>query len=319
MNFAGLSSNGYSRLNQYMSVESSATGGNGLNACRVAVRPRIDIAADAQSLAACIPLIHALSQIKQQQQQQQRSASRENNAYSPRFSSVSHQAYGNSSHSNAAAPAGEMPSSFPSTPQKRANSDTEIASGANVLLALRIAAAASCAAEESTDNNAASSAAADDAQPSSFRLSLQSRNHAAPASPTRASMAGLDLNASPAEEHDEVEQKSGGSGSAATCAGSAEAEKPHKRKRGGGQQPIKTCPKCGKQFATGQALGGHMRKHWDGPLNVQTKQLLAQKGRSVSEVSELVIAARAAKQRKVNGETSGCKNVRSELDLSLSL
>ncbi|CAI5464569.1 unnamed protein product [Closterium sp. Yama58-4] len=310
MNFAGLSSTAsFNRSLDYANTESSAR----ISLASHALRPRIDIAPNA-SLAAYLPLFHALSQIKQQQSSAIsaiNSASRDNNVCSPRISSVSN---GTSSHSKTNPASREM-LSFAAGSRKRANSDTEVACGANALLTLRVA-AASCAAEESSDNNAVSA----DAQFSSLRfLSPRSQNYAAApsASPNR-NFVDLDLNASPDAQH-EVEQKSGGS---ATCtAGSAEAEKPQKRKRGG-QQPIKTCPKCGKQFSTGQALGGHMRKHWDGPLNVKTKQLLAQTdGKSASETSELVIAARAAKQRKISdiGDVKGLKNVKRDLDLSLSL
>ncbi|CAI7850806.1 unnamed protein product [Closterium sp. NIES-53] len=310
MNFAGLSSTtGFNRLDQYANTESFAR--KSRTAVRV-VRPPIDIAADA-SLAAYLPLFHALSQIKQQQSSAVSaidSPSRDNNACSPRLSSVSH---ATSSHSKTIPASREM-LSFAAGSRKRANSDTVVACGANALLTLRVA-SASCAAEDSTDNNAVST----DAQPSSVRfLSPHSQNYAAaaPALPKH-NFVDLDLNASPDAQH-EVEQ----SGGSATCtAGSAEAEKPQKRKRGG-QQPIKTCPKCGKQFSTGQALGGHMRKHWDGSLNVKTKQLLAHtNGTSVSETSELVIAARVAKQRKMSdtGDVEGVKKVKRDLDLSLSL
>ncbi|CAI5999494.1 unnamed protein product [Closterium sp. NIES-65] len=285
-------------LDQYANSESFARKSRA--AVRI-VRPPIDVAADA-SLAAYLPLFHALSQIKQQQSSAVSaidSPSRDNNACSPRLSSVSH---ATSSHSKTIPARREMLSSAAGS-RKRANSDIDVASGANALLTLRVA-SASCAAEDSTDNNAVSGV---DAQ--------RSPNYAAPAtaSPKR-NFVDLDLNASPDAQH-EVEQKS------ACTAGSAEEEKPQKRKRGG-QQPIKTCPKCGKQFSTGQALGGHMRKHWDGPLNVKTKQLLAHtNGTSVSDTSELVIAARVAKQRKVSdsGDVKGVKNVKRDLDLSLSL
>ncbi|CAI5464366.1 unnamed protein product [Closterium sp. Yama58-4] len=313
MNFAGLSSTtSFNRPLDYANIETYAP--NSLTSH--ALRPRLDIAADA-SLAAYLPLFHALSRLKQQQSSAIDSASRDNNACSPLLSSVSH---GTSSHSktNPAVPEGissEM-LSFAAGSRKRANSDPEVACGANALLTLRVAAGASCAAEESTDNNAVSA----DAQPPSFRfLSPRSQNcAAAPSASPKRNFVDLDLNASPDARH-EVDQKSGGS---ATCtAGSAEAEKPQKRKRGG-QQPIKTCPKCGKQFSTGQALGGHMRKHWDGPLNVKTKQLLAHtNGTSVSETSELVVAARAGKQRKLSdvSDMKSSKNVKRDLDLSLSL
>nr|CAD1831398.1 unnamed protein product [Ananas comosus var. bracteatus] len=33
-----------------------------------------------------------------------------------------------------------------------------------------------------------------------------------------------------------------------------------------------TCEKCGRTFATGQSLGGHMRKHYDGPLIITNKK-----------------------------------------------
>nr|CAD1831409.1 unnamed protein product [Ananas comosus var. bracteatus] len=33
-----------------------------------------------------------------------------------------------------------------------------------------------------------------------------------------------------------------------------------------------TCEKCGRTFATGQSLGGHMRKHYEGPLIITNKK-----------------------------------------------
>nr|CAD1831401.1 unnamed protein product [Ananas comosus var. bracteatus] len=33
-----------------------------------------------------------------------------------------------------------------------------------------------------------------------------------------------------------------------------------------------TCEKCGRTFATGQSLGGHMRKHYEGPLIIINKK-----------------------------------------------
>ncbi|XP_020109913.1 zinc finger and SCAN domain-containing protein 20-like [Ananas comosus] len=39
----------------------------------------------------------------------------------------------------------------------------------------------------------------------------------------------------------------------------------------GGSGPH-TCEKCGRTFATGQSLGGHMRKHYEGPLIIINKK-----------------------------------------------
>ncbi|GJP47650.1 hypothetical protein CLOM_g6830 [Closterium sp. NIES-68] len=116
------------------------------------------------------------------------------------------------------------------------------------------------------------------------------------------------------------------SGHFAACSDAA-AETSHKRKRPA-QQPTKTCPKCGKKFSTGQALGGHMRKHWNGSIRVQTKQLLAEvsptrtssPAHSHSHESDLASPQHDVKQRRTNEAESNVRLLAdSDIDLSLKI
>ncbi|CAI7893070.1 unnamed protein product [Closterium sp. NIES-53] len=111
--------------------------------------------------------------------------------------------------------------------------------------------------------------------------------------------------------------------------GSGAAETSHKRKRTA-QQQTKTCLKCGKKFATGQALGGHMRKHWNGSIRVQTKQLLAEVGPSRtsspahsgshSHESDLASPEPDGKQRRANeAESTARPLVVADIDLNLKI
>lgn len=114
---------------------------------------------------------------------------------------------------------------------------------------------------------------------------------------------GFDLNEAPEGDScdpsaAEVRRKCSDSGSASAglpAAGSGGRRSQKRKKIPDGAQSTKTCPKCGRTFSTGQALGGHMRKHWEGAARVQTKQLIAGERRSVSSSrgwrTELVTAS----------------------------